>query len=95
MNTEPQPIEVFSEEEAEPQNPRILRDYNIKIIKSYIRKSYLTISAFLLMLVMFVVSTAMTYAQNPDSKTKYSIISLSPRVLIRLGANVGFSIKYG
>ncbi len=42
----------------------MVRDYNIKLIKTYLKKSYITITAFIIMLVMFSVSTAMTYSQN-------------------------------
>ena len=42
----------------------MIRDYNIKLIKSYLKKSYITIGAFIIMLIMFIVSTVMTYAKN-------------------------------
>jgi len=42
----------------------MIRDYNLKLIKTYLRKSYVTIGTYVVMLVMFIVSVAMTYARN-------------------------------
>jgi membrane associated rhomboid family serine protease len=47
------------------------------------------------MVVMFVVSVIMTYQQNTESMAQYNFMHLNPLVLIDLGANAGFLVKYG
>jgi rhomboid protease GluP len=47
------------------------------------------------MVVMFVVSVIMTYQQNSESMAQYNFMHLNPLVLIDLGANAGFLVKYG
>jgi rhomboid protease GluP len=67
----------------------------MKIIRSYLRKSYASIILLLVMFIMFLISIIMTYSKNDDLREKYSFNHLNPKVLIKLGANVGFAIKNG
>lgn len=72
-----------------------IRNYNMAITISYLKYSYISISAFACMLIMFIISVAMTYDGNAQTGQKYGVTHISPLVLIRLGANVGFYVKYG
>ncbi len=67
----------------------------MRLIKHYIKNSLVTIIAFVVMLVMFIVSSVMTYKRNSDSQYKYGITNLNPNVLVELGANVGYAVKNG
>ena len=73
----------------------MVRSYNLKLIKSYLRKSYVSIISFSVMFIMFIISLVMTYSINNQSSQHFGFMQLNPSVLVKLGANVGFQVKKG